>query len=67
MPVGKIKQISRNMDRWCRSSSTGVHEFFSQRSMMQEHRKQASKASAKAEDSWICTSAHFEIILNLKG
>jgi hypothetical protein len=27
---------------------------------MQEHRKQASKASAKVEDNWICTSAHFE-------
>jgi hypothetical protein len=28
MPVGKVKQISRNMDRWCRSSWTGVHDFF---------------------------------------
>jgi hypothetical protein len=32
---------------------------------MQEHRKQASKASAKEEDSWICTSAHFENVLKL--
>jgi hypothetical protein len=34
--------------------------------MMQEHRKQANKASAKAKDNWKCTSAHFENVLNLK-
>jgi hypothetical protein len=28
---------------------------------MQEHRKQA-----QVEDNWICTSAHFENVLNLK-
>jgi hypothetical protein len=33
--------------------------------MMQEHRKQASEASTKAKDNWICTNAHFEGILNL--
>jgi hypothetical protein len=34
--------------------------------MMQEHRKQASKASAKVEDNWKCSRAHFENVLNLK-
>jgi hypothetical protein len=34
--------------------------------MMQEHRKQANKESEKVEDKWICTSTHFEGILNLK-
>jgi hypothetical protein len=33
---------------------------------MQEHRKQANKESAKAEDNWECTSAHFEDILKFK-
>jgi hypothetical protein len=33
---------------------------------MQEHRKQASKESAKEEDNWRCTSTHFEGILNFK-
>jgi hypothetical protein len=65
MPVGKVKQISRNMDRRCRSSWTGVHEFFSQRSMMQEHRKQA-KSKQKVEDNWICTNAHFEDIFEFE-
>jgi hypothetical protein len=31
------------MDRWCRSSWTGAHDFFSQRSTMQENHKQAAK------------------------
>jgi hypothetical protein len=30
------------MEGWCKSSWTGVHEFFSQRSMMQEHRQQSA-------------------------
>jgi hypothetical protein len=34
------EEISKNMDRRCKSSWKGVHEFFSQKSMMQEHRKQ---------------------------
>jgi hypothetical protein len=52
------------------TNGVGAHEqefmkIFSQGSMMQEHRKQASKASAKVEDNWNYTSAPFEDILNL--
>jgi hypothetical protein len=34
--------------------------------IMQEHHKQANKASTKAKDSWKCTNTHFEGILNFK-
>jgi hypothetical protein len=40
--VGLVKQRSRSMEDRCRSSWTGVHEFFSQGSMMQEHRQQST-------------------------
>jgi hypothetical protein len=63
MPVGKVKQISINMDRECRSSWTGVHEFF----QPEEYDAGASPTKqVQVEDNWICTSVHFEDILNLK-
>jgi hypothetical protein len=34
--------------------------------MIQEHSRQANKASAKAKDNWKHTNAHFEDILNFK-
>jgi hypothetical protein len=33
--------MSRNMDKQCRSSWTRVHEFLSERRMMQEHHQQS--------------------------
>jgi hypothetical protein len=35
--------------------------FFSQGSMMQEHRKHVQE-----EDNWKCTNVYFENVLNLK-
>jgi hypothetical protein len=47
------------------ANTAGVHEFSSQRSMMQEHHKQPTKQARMVKDSWKCTSAHFESVLKL--
>jgi hypothetical protein len=47
MPVGKVKKISKDIDRRSKSSWIGVHEFFNQGSMMQEHRKQPTKQAQR--------------------
>jgi hypothetical protein len=42
----------------------GVHEFFSQRSMMQEHRKKPTK-QAQRQRQLECNKIFFESVLNL--